>query len=320
MIWLGADATGSWAKAALADVSVPQLFDIQAVQGSTTATAGSVAQSSASGSFHALALLGGVIKIGATSSDASAKSDGSRPTGTATSHIGAVTIAGQQVRVGNDGIVVGPTNSPASGLLSPAAVVNQVVAAINLKITPLPKQESNQGTASRVMSGGLQITFSLPALPNLHLSCTSLPAQLAQLGVLCTLPDILQGLNVTFTIGRVAASATASPPFAVSLGDTGPGLPAVGAADLSSPSGGGPVDLGASPLSAVPGSASSASPAGSLPSERIAVAPISLSSPIGLGLALTVLAIAVASGLYLRRLTGALGAPPPGECPLEEPL
>jgi hypothetical protein len=312
------DANGSWAKAGLIDVSVPQLFDAQDVQGSTTATAGTAAESTASGSFHSLALLGGLIKIGATSSDASAKSDGSHPNGSATSHIGALTIAGQQVRVGNDGIVVGPTNSSASGLLSSAAVVNQVASALNLKITPLPQQVSNQAPSAQVMSGGLQIAFSLPSLPNPHLSCTSLPAQLAQLGVICTLPDILQGLNVTFTVGRVTAAAKAAPPFAISLGGSGPDLPAVGAADLSAPAGGGSVDLGGAPSAAIPGTATPTSPAGSLPSERVAVASISLSSPITLGLALTVLAIAVASGLYLRRLTGALGAPPPGQCPLED--
>jgi hypothetical protein len=197
--------------------------------------------------------------------------------------------------------------------------VNQVVSALNLKVTPLPQEESKEGTAEQIVSGGLQITFTLPSLPNPHLNCTSLPAQLAQLGVLCTLPDVLQGLNATLTVGRVTTTAKASPPFDISaLADNGSGVPSVGAATQGTPGGGGPLDLGAPSAALAGGGTSSPAAAGSLPNERIAVAPISLSSPIGIGLLLTVLALAVGSGFGLRRLTGALGAPPASACPLED--
>ncbi|MBV8979857.1 MAG: hypothetical protein JO086_03055 [Acidimicrobiia bacterium] len=314
-----ADANGSWAKAALANVSVPQLFDVQGVQGDTTATATSAAESKASGAFHSLSLAGGLIKIGATSSSASAKSDGKDPSGTATTHVGAITIAGQQVQVGNDGIVVGPSNSPASGVLSPAATVNQVISALKLKITPLPQQETKQAPGEQIMSGGLQISFVLPSLPDLHLNCTTLPPQLAQLGVLCTLPDVLKGINATFTIGRVTATAIGAPPFDLAaLGQEGPGLPSVlGASTSDFGGGGGQASLG-SPVASVGGATSTPGTPGSLSSERIAVAKVSLSSPIGLGLLVSLLVIAFASGLFLRRLTGALGAAVPVECPLED--
>jgi hypothetical protein len=222
------------------------------------------------------------------------------------------------VRVGNDGIVVGPSNTPASGVLSSAAVVNQVVSALKLKITPLPENESKKGTTEQIMSGGVQISFALPTLPDLRLNCTSLPPQLAQLGVLCTLPDVLKGINATFTIGRVTATAIAAPPFDLSLlGQDGP-LPSVlGASASDLGGGGGLASLGAGAAS-VGGTSATPGTAGSLPSERIAVAKVSLSSPIGLGLLVGLLAIAFASGLFLRRLTGALGAAAPVECPLED--
>ena len=314
-----ADVNGSWAKAAIADVSIPQLFDAQGVQGNTTATATSAAEAKASGSFHALSLAGGLIKIGASSSSASAKSDGKQPSGTATSHIGAITIAGQQVSVGNDGIVVGPSKSPTSGVLSSADAVNQVVSALKLKITPLPQKESKKAPTEQVMSGGLQISFVLPSLPDLHLNCTSLPPQFAQLGVLCTLPDVLKGINATFTIGRVTATAIGAPPFDASLlGGESPGLASVLGATASDLGGGGGLASLGSPATSAGGTSSTPGTPGSLPSERIAVAKVSLSSPIGIGLLVSLLVLAFACGLFLRRLTGALGTAAPVQCPLED--
>ena len=47
------------------------------------------------------------------------------------------------------------------GLVTP--LVNQVIAAFGLKIVPLPKSETKQAPAETISSGGLQITFTLPA-------------------------------------------------------------------------------------------------------------------------------------------------------------
>ncbi|HZU78891.1 MAG TPA: choice-of-anchor P family protein [Acidimicrobiales bacterium] len=312
-----ADVNGSWAKAGLADVTVPGLFDLRAVQGSTTATATDVAKSTASGAFHSLSLLGGMITIGATDSTASAESDGNSPDGTATTHLGAITIGGQQVSVGSDGVIAGPASS--SGLLSalPTSVVNQVVSLLDLKITPLPQTETNQAPAEQITSGGLQISFSLPSNINLSLNCTSLPSQLAQLGILCTIPDVMQGMSFTFTIGRVTAEAIAAPPFAISVDQAGLGLlPGVGATAADSGSGG-PLDLGLP--GATTGATGTPAGTGTVPNQSIRhAAPVSLSSPIGAGLLIGLLAAAALVGLGLRRLTGLLGAPAADDCPLEE--
>lgn len=308
-----ADANETWAKAALADVVVPGLFDLRGVQGASTATATSAAQSTASGAFQSLSLMGGAIQIGATTSSASAQSDGTSPSGTSTTHLGAVTIAGQKVSIGSDGIVVGPASTGLSGLLSaaPTTQVDQVISALHLKIVPLPQSETSQAPAEQISSGGLQISFSLPSNLSLSLNCTALPSQLAQLGTLCTLPGLLQGLSFTLTIGRVSAEAIAAQPFALGVeqaalgplpGSTGTGI------------GASPIDLGSTPTAASPSSAGAPVPSQSLKK----TAPIALSSPIGVGLLVALLAVAAALGLGLRRMTGLVGASALAQCPDEE--
>jgi hypothetical protein len=320
-----ADSTQSWAKAGLADVSVPGLFDLQSVQGSTTATATSVAQSTASGTFHSLSLLGGLIQIGATSSTASAQSDGTTPSGTSKTDIGAITVDGQPVSVGSGGLAVGPAGanlSGASGLAT--SVVNELVSVLNLKMALLPETQTNQGTAETITSGGLSLSFSLPSNLSLSLDCNSLGSELAQLNILCQAPNELEGLNFNFTIGRVTASALATPPFSLGLG-----LPLSSLPNLTSPAGlttgvtsspfldTEPVlttepALGTPPvLTTMPTAATASRPTGLLA--------VALSSPVGAGLLAILIAVAIAFGLGLRRFaTGMALAKPDESCPLEE--
>lgn len=306
-----ADGNNVWAKAAIADDTISGLYDLQGVAGSTTATATSMAQSTAAGSFHSLSLLGGLIQIGATSSTASAQSDGNSPSGTSTSHVGAITIAGQPVSIGSDGIVIGPASSTVSGLLSalPTDLINQIVSAINLKITLLPQTETNQAPAEQITSGGLQISFSLPQDLSLHLTCPTLPAQLAQVGIICTLPGLLQGLSYTMTIGRVTAEAIAAPPFAIPVDEGTLGLLSGNNSSLGASS----LDLG------IPSVPTSATPVPAVQPQGLRHASsVSLSSPIGVALFLILLAVASLFGFGLRRLTTMVGAAPAADCPLED--
>lgn len=306
-----ADGSSAWAKSGIADASVPGLFDLKTVQGSSTATATDTAKSATSGAFQSLSLLDGMIQIGASASAASAQSDGNSPFGMATSHIGAITIGGQQVSVGNDGIVVGPASTNAQEAI-PTALVNQFISAINLKITPLPETETSQAPTEQITSAGLQISFSLPQNLSVNLNCPTLPGQLSNLGIVCTLPALLDGFSYTLTIGRVTAAATAAPPFAISLDQGGLGL-----LDNGSTLSNSGVDLGQTSL---PGT-SSALPVlnNSVPNQSIRrTSAISLSSPIGAGLLIGLLAAAMIFGIGLRRLTGMLGAVPTDDCPLED--
>jgi|GEM_PF-1069296 len=322
-----ADANSSWAKAAVADMTIPSLVEVHTVAGSTSATATSAAQSTAAGSFQSLSLLGGLIQVGSTSATAAAQSDGVNPTGTAQTHLGAITIAGTPVSVGTDGVVVGPASTDPSGLLSsgPASVVDQVLSLLNLKITLLPQTQTSQAPAEQITSSGLQIAFSLPSSFNASLNCTSLPSQLAQLGILCTLPDVLQGLNVTVTIGRVTAEAVAAAPFA----STEASSPSSTGTESSAPSSSGTTvpafGIGSAavpiptPVSTSTGAGTGSTGEAPLPPQAIRrVSPVSLSSPTGAGVVAGLMVVAVLVGLGLRKVSGMLVAAPVASCPREE--
>lgn len=317
-----ADGNSVWSKAGLTDVAMPGLFDIQAVHGNTTATATDKATSTASGTFHSLSLLGGVIQMGATTSSASAGSDGVSPAGQSSTRLGAITIAGLPVSYGSDGLTVGSTQSgvPSALLATLTTVVNQLIAAVNLKIQPLARTEIRRAPAEEITSGGVSISFTLPPSLNIpSLDCSRLPGPFAQLGILCHLPDELRGLHVVFTIGRVRASAIAAQPFPFAagglLGGTGPGD--AGGIGLGSPGSSGAVGL---PANAVPGAVTP--PELSNPNRSGSglgrLNPVSLSSPVTAGLLLALLALALVFGASLPRLARTLEAPPPTVCPAEE--
>lgn len=325
-----ADQDSSWAKAGLSDVSIPGLFNARAVHGSSLATATDAAKAVSTGSFQSLSLLGGLIQIGATSSSASATSDGVNPTGTATTHLGAITVAGLPVSAGSDGLIVGPASSSAPGVLGSTTtqVVDGLVSALNLKITTLPQSETRQAPTERIASGGVQISFAIPAALNLSLNCQVLPSQLQQLGAVCDAPQELQGLNFTVTVGRVAAMALSAPPFSTILPSatgTGIQLPAAAPAGpppapLSNP--GTPAAVATSPMTAlatVP-VATTQAPAPLAPTQSggTSLAGLVSSTPVKAGMVIFLaLAVAVAS-TALRRVHRLLDRPVSPPCSIED--
>jgi hypothetical protein len=206
------------------------------------------------------------------------------------------------------------------------SVVNELVSALNLKVALLPETQTNQGTADTITSGGLSVSFSLPSNLSLSLDCNSLGSEFAQLNILCQTPNELEGLNFTFTIGRVTASALATPPFSLSLGLPVSSLPSpTSAAGLTTgvtsspifgtqPDFGTQSDLGTQPVSTTTPTAAAA------PERRsTGLLAVGLSSPVGAGLLAVLIAVAIAFGLGLRRLaTGMALAKPDESCPLEE--
>jgi hypothetical protein len=333
-----ADANETTAKSALSDFNVAGLFEVKGVEGDSQATATDTAQASATGSFSSLSILGGLITVGATTSSATATSDGNAPIGRAYTHLGEITIDGHQVSVGTDGITVGPlsTNVPNALAAPTAAQVNQFISAFNVSITPLPVTETNQAPAEQITAGGLKISLALPSDASVNLDCSalnSLPSQfsqLEQLGVLCTLPGFLQGSSLTVTIGRATATAIATPPFPVDLGGNGPtGTGLLGnvggsstaagvAASVSSlPSGSETPSLAGTPVTpaASSGRTPSSTPGGALG----ALTPASLSEPVKAGLLVALLILAAVAGAGLVGMTRHIpDLPPAGNCPLEE--
>jgi hypothetical protein len=316
-----ADGNGASAKAGLTDVSVPGFLDVQSAQGSSSTDAGAKVDASASGSFQAVNLLGGLIDVGATTSTATATSDGQSASGTTTTHVGEVTVAGHSVSYGTDGIVVGPLSAtdPVSPLLS--SVVNQLLSTFNVKITPVPQTETRQGASEQITSAGLAISFAVPSSLALSVDCTWLPSALAQLNAVCHAPDELTGLNFTVTIGRVTASATATPPFDDSVGavatGTGSGAGGTGLSSGDLGSSGPSLDLGAMGGGGSPGNTAGTSPAAGDQSLR-SLSPVALSSPIAAGLVLFLLALAAGVGVALRRMVRLIEAPDAASCPNKE--
>ena len=329
-----ADANGASASSGLSDFAVNGLFQVQGIQGSSSSSAASVATSKATGSFASLSILGGMITIGATTSTATATSDGANNVhGQASTHIGAITIDGQQVSVGNDGITVGPAQTNAIGSLTNPVIqqVNQLISTFRITMTPLPETETSQSPTETITSAGLKISLSLPTDLAVNLDCGSIiPSQASQLDVLCTLPGFLQGASLTITIGRATATAIATPPFPVELGglggggtgllgNTGGSGTAAGAAaaiQSGSDTGTAAPSLSASPVTS--GTAPTTAPAVSHNSLG-ALTPVDLSHPIRAGLLVWLLILAVATGAGIIRMGRQLDlAPPESVCPLEE--
>lgn len=330
------DANGATASSGLSDFGVNGLFLVQGIQGSSSSSAASQALSKATGSFSSLSILGGMITVGATTSTASATSDGNAVHGQASTHIGAIAIAGQQVSVGNDGITVGPAQTNALGSLTNPLVqqANQLISMFHITMTPLPQTETSQSPTETITSAGLKISLSLPTDLNLNLDCGSLiPPQASQLSVLCTLPGFLQGASLSMTIARATATAIATPPFPVDLGGLGGG----NGGGLLGDAGGSATAAGAAAALSTPDTGSAAPSlsgtgvptAGNAPSTAPlpspsrgtlgALKPVDLSHPVGTGLIVLLLLLAVAAGAGIIRMGRQLDlAPPESVCPLEE--
>jgi hypothetical protein len=259
-----------------------------------------------------------MIQIGATTSTASASSDGSTPSGSATTNLGAITIAGQPVSVGSSGLVVGPAAANLGGLLGiPTTLINELVSVLNLKMTLLPETQSSQGRTETITSEGLSVSFALPSNLSLALDCSSLPSELAQLNLLCHLPDELTGLNFTFNLARVTASAFATQPFSTDLSTGAAQGPAAGSPQSAFTAGG----VSTSPeVPTQPVSTTTTPRAASSPLRRITgILSVALSSPVGAGLLIFLIALAAAFGLGMRRLAAGMARPRPDEdCSLEE--
>ena len=326
-----ADGNGSSAKAGLSDVSVAGLLNVRSVQGSSTATATSSAQATSSGSFQSLSLLGGLIQVGASSSSASATSDGSNPAGSASTHIGGISVAGVPVSVGSDGLIVGPASSSAPGVLGSTAsgLVNGLVSSLNLKMATLPESETRKAPAEQISSGGLQISFAIPAALNLSLNCQMLPSQLQQLGAVCDAPQELQGLSFTVTIGRVSALALSAPPFSTSLPfSSGASPPAQSALPVELPPGPSPIPGNPAVAAVSPPASTGTVPlaTGGAPAQPGPVAPrglslarLATSTPVQAGMAFFLAVGVLVASTALRRMRRLLYRPLAAPCPLEDP-
>ena len=322
-----ADANGTTATASVTNVS-DALIGMKSVSGTAHATATSVATATATSDTGQISLLGGLIVLSGVESTATASSDGTTLVGKTNTDLGNLTIAGVPVALGTNG-VTGPIGSGGvTGLLS-IPLVNQVIAALGLKIVPLPKSETSQAPAESITSGGLQVTLSLPAAvaPSVNLPpalTNLLPASaVTQISTATSLLGLVHGANITVTLGRATATAIASAGFGPDLGSSAstpatvtPSLGTLGPTDLGSP--GEPGTLGTPGTPATSGTPAAAAPVATVPSKGLAAA--ILSSPVSVGLMILILLLALLAGYGLWLLARNIEGPDPADaCPLSVP-
>lgn len=213
---------GTTATSAVLDQTAASIFGFSAVRGTSSALADSTARADATSDLTGLTLAGGLIRIGAVTSTASATSDGTTGSGSATTTIAGVTVLGQPASIGSGGLVLpdfAKTLGPVIGGVVQDAL-HQVIAGLGITITELPGTETRKGAGFTATSGGLSVEIVPPAsaAPLLEKAASVLaPLFPSQLAIVPTLPGLLQGLNVTLTLGRATASADASPSFSDSF-------------------------------------------------------------------------------------------------------
>ncbi|MDQ2754770.1 MAG: hypothetical protein M3R71_04385, partial [Actinomycetota bacterium] len=219
-----ADANGDTATAALTDETIPTFIGFGSAKGTSTSVANTSATATANSALSGITLLGGLIDIGSVACSAKATSDGTNSSGTAVCNPSQVTVLGQPASIGTNGLTLPTSAAPATGLLGSAfqSLVQQEVTALGITLTTLPSTQTQNGAADAVTAGGVRlevrpnpalVTTLEGALQNPPVSTLLAAAVPSQLAILTTLPGLLQGIDVTITMGRVTASAAASPPF-----------------------------------------------------------------------------------------------------------
>jgi hypothetical protein len=269
----------------------------------TTAVTNSAATSTGTSTVSGVNLLGGLIRIDSVKSTATAMSDGNKAHGSGTTVITGASLANGAVpiTIDNSGFHLATSNAPLGGLLgSLDTALNPVLKALNLEIHTLPTTTSGTGSQYNVLSGGLVITYTLPAtLTNL---VSSLWLKLPSIG-LPSIPSFLKDGFVTMTIGGATANVNATPAFVPQAdvpvtGSTPGALPASSATSGGSGSTGPTTGPGGGGTSSP---ALAASPAALAPTrQRPATSQVPL-SPIGFfkGLRLLAVLLAVVGSILL---------------------
>jgi hypothetical protein len=254
-----ATTTGGDASGTVSDVSVANLLNLSKlpiVGGVLSSTASSVFDvgnisatnsvtlTSSSVTSTATATLGaidiaGLVDIAGMTATATATSDGTTGTPTATVHLGNVTVGGAQAYIDSTGVHIDKGAATSAGI-TPAQLqetLDSTLGQDGVNIELLAPQQTTNGSQASANSGGLVIslthqfaipyipgepTIPLPALGNVGLPAgdytmtTSVTFGLAQASVDATAPTANTG-----TTGNTGAAATPAPSTPATLGNTG---------------------------------------------------------------------------------------------------
>lgn len=319
-----AEAGGTSAEGAITDQAASTILHFSTAQGTSSTTAAKTAVARSQSEVSDVSLLGGVVDIGSVTGTAQAVSDGNTGTGSAFIHFSGLTVFGQKVTLGSDGLIL-PDYPGALGALTGPLVQNaisQVISGLGLTVTELPSSQTPNGAGFSATSGGIAITIDPPsgAAPILEQAAAQLaPFFPSQAAIIPTLPGLLQGMTITITLGHVTASADASPPFSMTFtpapfaappaatgSSTGSFPVATGGGGATSTSGASPTLAGTGSVPSVasgtggPSTPVSQSPVGSLSQPTTSL--IALSKPLGAGPVVLGVLVTLLAGAGLWRL------------------
>jgi hypothetical protein len=265
----------------------------------TVTTAAVTSQSNSAASNIAMGPAG-LVTIDSVTSTATATSDGTAASGQGTTTVNGLKVAGQPATVDQDGLHLGPANTPLGGQINPA--VNQAISASGLKMLVTQPQENKQGAAESFQAASLVISFTAQSGDTFTMSFGGATAEV--------------NANTAVPDSTVDSSSTdvSTTPTDLGTGST-PATP-----DASSGAGSGTAPAG----DAVPAPAAAPKPvtAPSAKTGRVALAGASGGGAggVGTGVAVAGVAAAALAAFGLRRLnTNILAATPVSTaCPLEQ--
>lgn len=237
--------------------------------------------------------LGGVLSIGSIVSTAHAVSNGTHSTGTTTTQLLGLKVAGINVTLDQNGLAVsGKGVLPKSLLTTLTKTVNSALKAAGIRIFLTQSTKTLDGAGIHLNSGDVIISITTPGIVS----------SLNDTGILLELGGA--SVNASASPGYVPPVTPISPPPTSPTTATTP--PAV-----SSGTGAPPVDSGLPPVTAT----TSEPPA---PSPEVAATPLSWSSGVGVGWVVVGLILAGLFAFGMKRLPDrVLAATGPG-CHLEE--
>jgi microcystin-dependent protein len=118
---------------------------------------GGVPHGTGSASASGLSLAGGVVQIGAVTSTATATSDGVKGSGTASTEVVGLTIAGQRVAIDDKGLHVGASDTPLNAVVN--QVVTQALAASGIELSIGVPTTTINGASATMIAPSLVITI-----------------------------------------------------------------------------------------------------------------------------------------------------------------
>ncbi|HEY6474005.1 MAG TPA: hypothetical protein VIY26_14020 [Acidimicrobiales bacterium] len=247
--------TGGDASGTVSDVSVANLLGLNTlpiVGGILSSTASSVFDVGNISATNKVALTGssvtstatttlgaidiaGLVDIAGMTATATAKSDGTTGTPTATVHLGDVTVDGSEAYIDNTGVHV-DKNAATSAGITPAQLqqtINSTLGQDGVNIQLANPQQTSNGAQASANSGGLVISltrqFAIPYIPG---EPTIPLPELGNVG----LPAGDYTMTTSVTLGLAQASANATAPVA-NTGTTGNTGAASGASTTPSTAG-----------------------------------------------------------------------------------